>query len=168
MKLQAYARITKMLFLFVYMPLVLISSLVQWVYTYIIPIQKGFIIPSHTATTLMAGIVDGTSLVIITYIAYYCARLLDRYKSGEAFSVYVLKLYTKIQRLVILWAIYNPIKNSLLDLLRTIHNPPGQRIIAFAFTSQDMYHILVVGLLIILSSVMQAACELKEEHDLTV
>ncbi|KKR97015.1 MAG: Membrane protein [candidate division TM6 bacterium GW2011_GWE2_41_16] len=167
-RLQSYARVIKFLFLFVYMPLVLITGIIKWAYMYIMPLRETTLPLSHICTNLLAGAIDGFSLVLLSVIAYYCARLLDQYKAGETFSIQVLNLYTKINRLVLLWALYNPIKNTALELLKTIHNPAGNRIIAFSFTSQDMYHILIVGLLLILSSIMQAACELKEEHDLTV
>jgi hypothetical protein len=170
LSVSTYARIIKIFFLFVYVPIVICASLFQWGYAYLyIPYCM---YPSidfyHCIQLMLAGLVDGISIVLIMYITYYLAKLLDQYQKNNIFSPAVLAVYNKITYIALAWTIYNPIKSILLSIITTMYNPIGKRILSFTFTSSDMYHIVIVGFLVILGSIMQEAYKLKQDNDLTI
>jgi hypothetical protein len=73
-----------------------------------------------------------------------------------------------LSRISFAWALYNPFKLTLLSIVTTFFMPGGQRVIAFGVTSSDIINIFIVGFFLIISSLMQEAAKLQEEHDLTV
>jgi len=73
-----------------------------------------------------------------------------------------------MSRIAFIWTLYNPLKFTLLSLVTTLNNPVGKRMLAVNFSSDDIFHIFVVGVFWVITSLMQAAYELKSEHDLTV
>jgi len=117
---------------------------------------------------ILAFFIDGISIALFVWGCVCFLKLLRFYRSGELFSANTLALYTKLSRIAFAWTLYNPIKFTLLSFVTTINNPHGARLIAIGFNSDDIFHIFIVGFFLVITSLMQAAYELKHEQDLTV
>jgi len=117
---------------------------------------------------LLAMMVEGVSVALLLIGCIYFFKLLDFYSKGEFFSKNVLGYYRKILWTAFLWTLYGPIKLTILSILTTINNPPGQRTLSVILGSEDLLHILIVGSLLVINLLMQEAFKLKQEQDLTV
>jgi hypothetical protein len=117
---------------------------------------------------VLAALVDGISIALFTWGIACFIQLLRLYNNNEIFSETTMGLYAKISRILFAWTLYNPLKFTLLSMITTLANPAGKRVIALAISSDDVYHIFITGFFVWISSIMQTAYVLKQEHDLTV
>ncbi len=113
-------------------------------------------------------LIDGISCVLILVGCFYFIKILKLYQRGEIFSSHLLQLFQKVSRIALVWALYAPLKHTLLSLVTTFFNPVGQRVIEVSITSHDIINIFVVGFFLVITSLMQEAYALKNESDLTV
>jgi hypothetical protein len=111
---------------------------------------------------------DGASVALLIGGLVGIAQLMRCFQSGDIFSVRTTTLLHKISKLALCWAVYTPINYMLLSLVTTLHNPVGQRAISVSFGSNDIVNIFVFGFFMIILSLMQEACRLKQDQDLTV
>ena len=178
-KIKFYARFLEFLCLFVCIPLIVGSFLFKWFCT-VVPINilnsiKNFYcvslqppLPSSLLIVFLAVLVDAFGVALLVWGCVCFIKLLGYYHKGELFSVNTLALYVKMSRIAFAWTLYNPLKFALLSILTTINNPVGQRVFAINFSSDDIFHIFIVGIFLVITSLMQEAYKLKSEHDLTV
>lgn len=99
---------------------------------------------------------------------YYCIRLMKRFESGDIFSSTTTALLKKITGFLFWWAVYAPLQRTLEVLLETINNPVGQRVLSLSISSNDIFVIMICLFLHIITAIMQEACTIKAEQDLTV
>jgi hypothetical protein len=58
--------------------------------------------------------------------------------------------------------------NTLMGIALTLHHPEGERILTFTIGSPDITLLIVGYILATIARVMQEACKLQEEQELTV
>jgi len=131
--------------------------------------------PSHAqpalpmaVSRLLGAFIDSISIALLLWGCICFIRLLRYYQRGEIFTADTLALFNKMSRIAFAWALYEPVNFTLLSIITSLANPAGQRVIAVGLTSNDLVHIVIVGLFMIITSLMQEAYTLKNEHDLTV
>ncbi len=112
--------------------------------------------------------VDGISYILLFWGLCLLIKLLARYQNGNIFSLQSFELIRKISRVAFGWALYAPIKSMILSLIVTLHKGPGNRMISLTVSSHDIYHIFIVGLLLVVASLMYEGYKLKCDQDLTV
>lgn len=117
---------------------------------------------------LLAIAVDSISIFLFILGCIYFAKLLNLYMKGEFFSKKSTLFYRAIVKIAFAWTFYNPVKLSLLSIITTFDNPPGQRILTLTIKDQDIFHIFILGSFLVINSLMQEAYKLKKEQDLTV
>lgn len=117
---------------------------------------------------VLGALVDGVSVALLLCGCLYFVKALRYYQQGELFSANTIALFHKMVRIAFVWTVYEPIKFTLLSFVTTCASPAGQRVITIGITSQDVIHIFIVGFALIITSLMQEAYALKNEHDLTV
>jgi hypothetical protein len=117
---------------------------------------------------LLGFLVDGISVALIFFGIITFVRIMRCLRQGDIFSRKTVFLFRRLSILALLWAVYTPVRNTLLTLVESLHNPAGQRIIAFTFGSDDVVNIFILGFFLVITSVMQEASALKEEQELTV
>lgn len=89
-------------------------------------------------------------------------------RRGEIFSQGTVFLFKRLSILALAWAVYMPVRNTLLTLVESLQYPAGARIISFTFGSDDIINIFIFGFFLVITSLMQEASALKEEQELTV
>lgn len=178
-RIQFYARFLEFLCLFVCIPLIVGSFLFKWFCT-IVPINdlsslRNFScialhspLPSSLLMGFLIILIDAFGVALLVWGCVCFIKLLGYYHKGELFSVNTLALYVKMSRIAFAWTIYNPLKFALLSIITTINNPVGQRVLTINLSSDDIFHIFIVGIFLVITSLMQEAYKLKSEHDLTV
>lgn len=111
---------------------------------------------------------DSVSLLLIVWGLVCCARILGYYRVGQAFCPQTTVLFKRMAQIALAFAVYAPIKDTLVTLAGTLSNPPGMRVLSVALGSSDIVHIFIAGLLFLIASLMHEACVLKSEQELTV
>jgi len=188
-RIKSYARVLELMCIFVGIPLIVGAFFFKWfygdfpIYSDAIDCTKhsrlftgiGYFYNAAYSQTpppllirLLAAAVDGISIGLFLWGSICFIRLLRYYSKGELFSANTLALYTKLSRILFAWTLYNPLKFTLLSYITTMLNPAGQRVIAIAFNSDDIFYIFIVGFFLVITSLMQEAYHLKHEQDLTV
>jgi hypothetical protein len=113
-------------------------------------------------------IVQSVSLFLLIWGFVYFRRLLACYRRNEIFSVQTFFYFSKISKIAFLWMLYAPIEGTLMALVKTMHNPPGQRTLSITFGSSDISNIFIVGFLYLIASLIHEGYNLKKDQDLTV
>ena len=184
-KIQLYARFLEFLCFFICIPLVLIAFIYKWffsatlsfntvnAYISLVGIDRVFpwLFSEGAPSMLMrisAAIIDGISVGLFIWGIFCFIQLLRRYSVGEFFSERTLALYVRLSRVAFAFALYNPFKEIILSVVRTLNNPVGHREVSIAIGSDDILHIFIVGFFLVMTLLMREAYELKREHDLTV
>lgn len=188
-KIKKYARFLELFCLFVIIPLLILSFLYKWFYGEIpvyhdiadcakkVTMYTGLSIfypatqsanSTPIMTRMLAAFIDSISLGLFLWGCYCFINLLRYYKQGELFSLNTMSLINKLSRIAFAWTLYEPLKFTLLTFVTTASLHNGMRIISLGLTSNDVFHIFIVGFFLVITSLMHEAYELKNEHDLTV
>lgn len=100
--------------------------------------------------------------------AYYLQRLFLLYEQGQIFRLANVRCFKKLFRVLIWSFVADIVSRSLLSVVLSLPNPPGQRIVTVDLSSSDLTILLLGGILAVISWVMEEGRKLQEEQDLTV
>jgi len=186
---KKYARILELLCMYVALPIAIFLMLYRWLLSEI-PIVRDISDMTHRAilhasfgcfyrtepwsksfqwVARLLGIgIDFISISLLVIGALYFIRILRLFQHNKIFSPDSLRYFMMMSRIALIWAIFSPIKFTLLSFVTTMFDQFGCHLIAFGITSNDIINIIVAGLFVILTSLMHEATELKHEHDLTI
>ena len=117
---------------------------------------------------LLGMLVDSVSYGLIVLGFFYFLKLLQCYREGELFSLEIFSLFRKLSRIAFAFTIYEFVSYILMSLISTLHNPPGERMIAVRINSSDVNNIFIVGCFLVITSIMYEGYKLKKDQDLTV
>lgn len=155
-------------------PIIIISFLAKWFmgnWAYIFGEDWWFVAPQAAlpgVSRFSIFIIEAISVAIFLVGLIIFIKVLRCFKRGELFSPRTVMLFNRMSKLALARAIYAPIANIALSLLSTLHNPPGQRMLEFTLSTDDLMNILVCIFFLVITSVIQEGSFLQEEHDLTV
>lgn len=113
-------------------------------------------------------LIDLVSLGIITIGIINFNKLMTRLLEGNFFTLDIIKLLHKLSKLALCWAIYNPIKHTLLSIVTTFHKGIGNRVISVEVGIKDVINVFIFMCLMLITAIMQESCKLKKEQDLTI
>ncbi len=99
----------------------------------------------------------------------YCLKcLFALYEKGQVFQAQNVYWYKQLSR-VFLWLCgVGFLSRGLLSVVLTLHQPPGQRMLALSISSEDLNLLVLGGILAVIAWVMDEGRKLQEEADLTV
>lgn len=175
-KIKSVSRIFKMIF-FAMMFVVPIFFLTIWgSYNYLpASITKGLFSPTIPFVTplkpdqIFAGLLVSLIPLSITLAGFYfLAKLFKLYEAGNFFTLQNAQCYKNLAWVYVFKSGGNIIYNSLLSFVLTMHNPPGKRILTFGLGSDDLAHLLISGIILVISWVMIEAVRLQEENTYTI
>ena len=119
-------------------------------------------------TRFLAFLVDLIPLVAVIYGLQKLRRLFGLYENRLIFSEQNVDCFRRLGRALILWVIGDIVRNSLLSIVLTLHNPPGQRVITFGLYSADFTGIFVGIVILVISWVMDEGRKIQEDQALIV
>lgn len=128
-------------------------------------------IPDMPVIHRMLGlIVDGLGFCIIFVCVFFFICLMRLFSKGSFFSADAISYLSKLSRWALAWAIYNPLRYTLLSVITSWHFPAGigKRELSIAFGSTDFINILVVGCLVMITTFIKDGYALQQERDLTI
>jgi|SaaInlLV_10m_DNA_2_1039722.scaffolds.fasta_scaffold00403_14 hypothetical protein len=112
--------------------------------------------------------VNGVSSAILIWAIIYLIKLLFCFQTGDVFSLNTFSLLKKVNKIFFISVLYRPISHTLLGLITTYNNPPGERILVLMLDSYDAINIFVVGCLFVIVSLMYEGYSIKKDNELTI
>jgi hypothetical protein len=122
--------------------------------------------PADTgALTRLAGfLVHMLPTAIAIYGLLQARRLFGLYRIGRIFTLDNTRCLTRIARALIAYTLVLPVCGSLLSVLLTWHNPPGERMLTVTFSS-DYIGLLVIGAsMLVITWIMDEGRKLAEDN----
>ncbi len=99
---------------------------------------------------------------------WWLFRLFSCFSAGEIFTRNTVKYIRRTGWTVLIGAGITPIYEALMTIVLTIHNPPGERLVAITFDSANFEEIVIGGVVIVVSWIMDEGRKLRETEELTV
>ncbi len=103
------------------------------------------------------------SIIILTLI-----KLLKLYENGDIFTEKNVRYYKKLGKLIIIWSVVNFIYRTLIALILTLPNQPGNRILQLSLESSDAVTVIIGIIALIIANVMEYGKTIEEEQKLTI
>lgn len=115
-------------------------------------------------------LIDGVGIVILLAIIWLIIRLSFVIEQGQLFTTTSTVIIKRMMRLFLAWVLYTPVKMTLLTLIETMHNPPGERMLTFtiAFGSSELVSLVIWCGLMLVAFAIHQGISLYEEHTLTI
>lgn len=117
---------------------------------------------------LIGMIIDGFSFGLLIFIFLLVIKLMNYFQQNEIFTSATVAIISLIGKMTFYLALYTPINRTILSLVMSWHNPPGQRFISASFEPSDMFNILAFGFFMVITLLMREGNFLQEEKNLTV
>jgi hypothetical protein len=99
---------------------------------------------------------------------WWLARLFGLFTAGEIFTGNTVKYIRRTGWTMLAGVALMPIHEALMTLVLTIHNPPGERLISISLGSGDIRDLVIAGIIILVSWIMDEGRKLRETDELTV
>jgi Protein of unknown function (DUF2975). len=122
-----------------------------------------------TVTMKLLGFASSLLPGVASMYCFWClARLFARFGQGEMFSGPVVELIRRIGWAVLATQGLRVVHGTLVSLLLTMDNAPGQHMITVGMDSVTLSEIITGVVIILASWVMDEARKLKEEQELVI
>jgi hypothetical protein len=119
-------------------------------------------------TRFLAFVVDLIPMGVIIYGLGKLEGLFGLYEKGRIFTAQNVAYFRSLGRTLIVWVGFDVVRNSLLSMVLTLDNPPGQRVITVGLGSADFTAIFVGIVVLIISWVMDEGRKIQEDQALIV
>ncbi|MFN3232915.1 MAG: DUF2975 domain-containing protein [Alphaproteobacteria bacterium] len=107
------------------------------------------------------------SMIPAGALLYGLWRLQDafsRFAAGEFFSRETIRCIRTFALMVLLQALLRPIASSMLSVLLTLQNPPGEKALAIRFGSGELEMLFVGGLFFAVAHLMAEGRRIADEN----
>lgn len=116
-------------------------------------------------STIFITMIPGVIFIFANKILIGLSNL---YEAGEYFTSKNVLCFKKLGKIVIAWAFIDIIIRTLLTLVITLINPPGQRMLSIGIGSFQFSSLMIGAIIVLISNVMDEARIMKEEQEYTV
>lgn len=111
----------------------------------------------------------GLTVSLISMAAFYVLiKLFSLYSRGIIFSSENVDCYRKLGYLIIIIMPAGILHTSVMSVIISLHNPPGQRVITLSISILDIAIVIIGVLVVMISWIMDAGRDLQDEHEFTV
>jgi hypothetical protein len=133
---------------------------------------KDSLVPIRETLSFQTRLFASTASLLTSGIAmtglFFIIRLFRLYETGKIFAKEHVTCFRRLGYILIIYMFAGIIRNSLVTIILTLANPPGQRIISLGFSSSDLTKLFIGLVLLLISRVMDIGREIQEEQQLTV
>lgn len=124
--------------------------------------------PMPWETRLMGLAVSILPSGIAMVFLWWLIQLFSSFARGEVFTGATVRHIRNLGWTMIVGVISAPIYDALISYTLTMHNPPGERIISIGLDSTEFEELIMAGIIILISWVMEEGRKLRESDELTV
>jgi hypothetical protein len=153
------------------MGLIPLALIVYWVKFNTVAPMVGILqdIPYEAANltwmSLVLGFLASAVLVaVVLYGLYRLRRLFELYGDGQVFTPETAGCLRGFAVSVLLYGALSPVIGSLLSVILTIGNPPGQRVLSVTLTATEIQLVFLGAVLLVISWVMSESFRLAKEY----
>ena len=142
---------------FNYLPLGLITQLP-------VPIQSSLVLEVR----LLAFLISLIPVSVAIYGLVNLKRLFRLYEQAIVFSQQNVLYFRRIGYTLMYWVLANQIFVALISVVLTINNPPGERMLVAQLGISDIGSLIIGGVVVLVSWVMNEASKMEREQAYTV
>ena len=125
-------------------------------------------LPLTMTTRIVAAFTSLLMSSILMYALMVLIRLFRNYERGEIFSLENAMSYQKLGYSLFYWVLGSVIYGSLMSVILSFNNPPGDRIFEISFVGMDFLTLILGIIILIISWVMKEGYILADEHSQTI
>lgn len=117
----------------------------------------------------LAGL--GVTMIPVGIMIYGITTLIQLFRLYQCSKIFQSENVACLKRLsgtILVLGVTGIITNSLLSVALTLHHPPGEHMITFGITDQDITLFILGYVLMTIARVMQEGCRLQQKQSLTV
>lgn len=114
-------------------------------------------------TRFLCFLVSMVPMSVLLFMLHQSFGLFDAFRRGDVFTDQSLQRLRRIGLSVVALAPLRPLTATLLGVIMTSANPPGQRIVAFGIGIDDLFIAILGGLVVAIGHVMVEANRLADD-----
>ncbi|AFM24101.1 DUF2975 domain-containing protein [Desulfomonile tiedjei] len=119
-------------------------------------------------TRLLAFSADLIPLAATIYGLLRLRDLFGLYENGLIFTERNVHCFRSLGRTLLVWVGCDIVRYSILSVVLTLENPPGQRLLVVGINSGELAGVFTAIVVLIISWVMEEARKLREDQQLIV
>lgn len=131
-----------------------------------LPVHLDHDLPAHTR--FYAFLVQLLPLGAVIHGLHKLRALFSLYENGSIFTQQNVDCFHGLGRALIIWVACHVVSRSLLSIVLTPDNPPGQRVIAVVLDSGDFAGVFIGVTVLIISWVLDEGRKILEHQSLIV
>lgn len=138
----------------------------SWVEAYVAPrlVLRDVPVALDAATRLTGFAISMIPMAVLLYMLHQAYALFDAFRLGHVFNAMSPVRLRRIGLCMVALALLRPITATLLGLALTWSNPPGQRILAVAVSTDDYMIGAFGGLILAIGHVMVEAARIADDN----
>jgi Protein of unknown function (DUF2975) len=113
---------------------------------------------------VLAGVVLAVPVGVMLYGLFAARRMFQAFARGEVFSSNTAHQLQIFAATVMLQSPLGPLTSAGLSAALSVGNPPGQRAIMIAFSTNDYFALVVGGVLFAAATLMREGARIAEEN----
>lgn len=113
-------------------------------------------------------LIESIASMILIYGLFQVIPLMNAIKKNNYFTLETITLFARITKMTCLYAMYTMMSTTLLSLITSLHNAPGERMILVRFGGADLANIMIFCFMFLMMSIFKKGYELKHEQELTI
>jgi hypothetical protein len=125
---------------------------------------QGVPIALDFTTRLVAFTASMVPMAVLLYLLYQAYALFDAFRLGNVFTADASVRLRRIGMCILALAILRPLTTTVLGLILTWSNAPGQRILALSISIDDYMIAALGGLVLAIGHVMVEAARIADDH----
>ncbi len=104
----------------------------------------------------------------LTYGLSNLKKLFSFYQEGIVFSFEHVSLFKNIAKALFMWVVLSIVYESIKSVLYSLGNPPGEGVLEISLSSPEISMLMVSGIVLVISWVMEEGRKVTEEAELTI
>ena len=133
-----------------------------------LPLQPYEMAGLSWSSAMLALLASLLPLGVAIFALLTLSSLFLLYEKGVYFSMNNVALFKRLGVALLLWVPASFLYNSLLSIIVTIGNPPGERLLVAAFGYGEFAMLLMGGIVILISWIMNEGRKLEDEQAHTI
>ena len=126
--------------------------------------QAGAHLPITPLTRAVAAVVIAVPVGVMLYGLFAVRSLFREFAQGRVFTTDAARHLQTFGATVLAQAPLGPLTSAALSAALSLGNPPGERAIMIAFSSNDYFALIIGGALFAVATVMREAARLADEN----
>ena len=126
--------------------------------------QTAAALPLTPVTQAIAAAIAAVPIAIMVWGLWHVRALFAEFAAGRVFTPAAARHLQMFGASVLAQAPLGPLISAALTVALTLNQPPGQRMLAVAFSIHDYFALIVGGVLFAAATVMREAARIAEEN----